>query len=45
MGVAFLINIGFVLWVGLTDSTPGDNRFGPPPVSLTSGAASPPAAA
>jgi hypothetical protein len=27
--------------VGLTDGTPGDNRFGPPAVSLTSGATPP----
>jgi uncharacterized membrane protein YhaH (DUF805 family) len=30
--VAFLVGLGFLLWVGLTPSQPGDNRFGPPPV-------------
>jgi len=26
-----LVNLGFLLWVGVTDSQPGDNRFGPNP--------------
>jgi uncharacterized membrane protein YhaH (DUF805 family) len=42
--LSFLIWIGFALWVGLTNGDPAENRFGPPPVSLTSGAASPPPA-
>lgn len=30
----FVINIGFLLWIGLVDSQPGDNRFGPNPKAL-----------
>lgn len=30
-GVAFLISIAFLLWIGLTDSQKGENRFGPNP--------------
>ena len=26
-----LVNLGFLLWIGVTDSQPGDNRFGPSP--------------
>ena len=26
-----LVNLAFLLWIGLTDSQPGDNRFGPNP--------------
>src|SRR5690606_22797495 len=33
----FLVNLGFLLWVGLTPSQPGDNRFGPPPQPLIGG--------
>ena len=35
-GVALLalINLGFLLWIGLTDSQPGANRFGPNPKGL-----------
>jgi uncharacterized membrane protein YhaH (DUF805 family) len=40
--LGFLVNIAFVLWVGLSNGDPGENRFGPPPVSLTGGTASPP---
>ena len=29
-----VINLGFLLWIGVTDSQPGDNRFGPNPKSL-----------
>jgi uncharacterized membrane protein YhaH (DUF805 family) len=29
--VAFLINIAFLLWIGITDSQPGTNRYGPNP--------------
>jgi uncharacterized membrane protein YhaH (DUF805 family) len=28
--VIFVVNIGFLLWVGLTKGDPMDNRFGPP---------------
>jgi len=34
MGVVVLIGLiclGFLLWIGLSDSQPGDNRFGPNP--------------
>lgn len=41
MGPAFgvfalsaLVGLAFLLWVGLTDSQPGDNRFGPNPKGL-----------
>jgi uncharacterized membrane protein YhaH (DUF805 family) len=27
----FLVGLGFLLWIGITDSQPGDNRFGPNP--------------
>jgi uncharacterized membrane protein YhaH (DUF805 family) len=36
--VALLVGLGFLLWVGLSKGEPGDNRFGPPPISLTGGA-------
>lgn len=26
-----LVGLGFLLWIGLSDSQPGDNRFGPNP--------------
>ena len=29
-----LVNLGFLLWIGVTDSQPGDNRFGPNPKGL-----------
>lgn len=31
LGVAFLVSIGFLLWVGLTPGEPAANRFGAPP--------------
>ncbi len=31
LSVIFLVNIGFLLWVGITDSQRGDNQFGPNP--------------
>lgn len=31
LGVMFLVTVGFLLWIGITDSQPGDNRFGPNP--------------
>ena len=43
-GVASLIKFVFVLWVGLSPSEAGGNRYGPPPSSLISTpVASPPA--
>ena len=30
-GIMFLVGIGFLLWIGLTDSKPGDNKYGPNP--------------
>lgn len=30
-GLLLLVNLGFLLWIGLTDSQKGDNRFGPNP--------------
>ena len=30
----FLVGLGFLLWIGLTDSQRGDNRFGPNPKGL-----------
>ena len=30
-GLMFLVGLGFLLWIGLTDSQRGDNRFGPNP--------------
>lgn len=35
--VAIVVGLGFLLWVGLSKSEPGENRFGFPPVSLTGG--------
>lgn len=29
-----LVNLAFLLWIGLTDGQPGDNRFGPNPKGL-----------
>lgn len=31
LAVMFLVNIAFLLWIGITDSQRGDNRFGPNP--------------
>lgn len=30
---AFLIWLGFLLWVGLSTGNPGENRYGPPPAT------------
>ncbi len=30
-GLALLVPLAFLLWIGLVDSQPGDNRFGPNP--------------
>jgi len=43
-GIAGLVNLIFLLWVGLSAPEAGDNRYGPPPGSWISPAA-PPAAA
>jgi uncharacterized membrane protein YhaH (DUF805 family) len=34
LGLLALINLGFLLWIGLTDSQAGSNRFGPNPKGL-----------
>ncbi len=34
LGLLILVNLGFLLWIGLTDSKPGSNRFGPNPKGL-----------
>ncbi len=46
MGAAFLIKLAFIFWVGLSRGDAGDNRYGPPPLSLMTPAPppSPPAA-
>ena len=31
LAVTTLIQLGFLLWIGLSDGQPGDNRFGPAP--------------
>ena len=33
LGLAFLIGVGFLLWVGLTPGEPGSNKYGEPPLS------------
>ena len=33
-GLMFLVGLGFLLWIGLTDSQRGDNRFGPNPKGM-----------
>ena len=32
--LAGLVPLAFLLWIGLTDSQPGENRFGPNPKGL-----------
>ncbi|HEY0103449.1 MAG TPA: DUF805 domain-containing protein [Brevundimonas sp.] len=32
--LVMLVNLGFLIWIGATDSQPGDNRFGPNPKSF-----------
>lgn len=34
LGLILLINLGFLLWIGVSDSQPGDNQFGPNPKGL-----------
>lgn len=29
-----VVNLGFLLWIGISDSQPGDNQFGPNPKGL-----------
>jgi len=31
LAIAFVVQIGFLIWIGVTDSQPGENRFGPNP--------------
>lgn len=31
LGILFLVNLGFLLWIGLTDSKPGANQYGSNP--------------
>lgn len=33
-GLAILINLGFLIWLGITAGQPGDNVYGPPPRPL-----------
>lgn len=35
IGLALLVCLAFLLWVGLTPSQPGDNAYGPPPVTAS----------
>jgi uncharacterized membrane protein YhaH (DUF805 family) len=37
-GLAFLVWIGFLLWVGLSKGEPGENQYGPAPTPLVGGA-------
>ncbi|WP_428152485.1 DUF805 domain-containing protein [Brevundimonas sp.] len=32
--LAFLVNLGFLIWLGVTTGQPGDNLYGPPPRPL-----------
>jgi uncharacterized membrane protein YhaH (DUF805 family) len=41
LGLAFLVGLAFLLWVGLSKGDPAANRYGPPPVSLTGGDGAP----
>ena len=45
LGVAAVAKLIFLLWVGLSPGDPGDNAYGPPPVSLMSTPPAPPAEA
>ncbi len=33
-GILFLVNFGFLLWVGLSEGKPGTNKYGPNPKGL-----------
>ncbi len=32
--LVLLVNLGFLIWIGVTDSQPGDNQYGPNPKGL-----------
>ena len=32
--IAFLIDLGFLLWIGIAEGEKGENRFGPEPMTL-----------
>lgn len=34
LGILLLVNLGFLLWVGLTEGKPGPNKYGPNPKGL-----------
>lgn len=34
IGITALINIGFLIWIGVVDSQPGSNKYGPNPKGL-----------
>ncbi len=34
MGILFLVNFGFLLWVGLSEGKPGPNKYGPNPKGM-----------
>lgn len=34
MGILFLVNFGFLLWVGLSEGKPGSNKYGPNPKGM-----------
>ena len=34
LAIAFVVTIGFTLWVGLTEGQPGENRYGEPPLTM-----------
>lgn len=38
LGLYVVVNIGFLIWIGVTPSQPHDNRFGPPPGQSVAGA-------
>jgi len=42
--VACLVSLGFIIWVGVTPSQPGENRYGPEPVVAPVAPVPPPAA-
>jgi uncharacterized membrane protein YhaH (DUF805 family) len=37
--IMLIVNLGFLLWVGLSKSDPGANKYGAPPTSMIGGAA------
>jgi len=34
IGILVLVNLGFLLWIGLTEGKPGPNKYGPNPKGL-----------